>query len=106
MQTSEQPTPVPDSTQTNKRPTPTGSGRAAHTLSAISSGWRDHTCGLREDGTAVCWGLDSHGMTSPPEGETFAAISSGDRHTCGLRLDGTGCAGAVMTMAWRVRRRE
>ena len=37
---------------------------------------------------AVCWGLNESGRASPPEGETFASISSGGAHTCGLREDG------------------
>ena len=56
---------------------------------AISSGGT-YTCGLREDGEAVCWGeLDEYGQASPPEGtSSFIDIStvSGD-YTCGLRED-------------------
>ena len=47
-----------------------------------------HTCGLREDGAAVCWGYSRFSQASPPEGEAFASISSGGGHTCGLRKDG------------------
>ena len=56
-------------------------------FTAISSGL-DHSCALREDGTAICWGNDEHGKASPPEDETFTAVSSGRDHTCGLREDG------------------
>ena len=48
-----------------------------------------HTCGLREDGTAVCWGDNKHGQSSPPAGEKFISIDVGYSHTCGLRGDGT-----------------
>jgi len=47
-----------------------------------------HTCGLRSDGTAVCWGDNSSGQASPPSG-TFTQLSAGGYHTCGLRSDGT-----------------
>ncbi len=58
------------------------------TLIAISSG-ELHTCGLRTDGTAVCWGSNLYGQSSPPEGERFKAISSSGVFTCALRQDGT-----------------
>ena len=57
-------------------------------LVAISSGF-GYGCGLREDGSPVCWGRNSDGQASPPEGETFTTISSGDSHACGLREDGS-----------------
>ncbi len=60
------------------------------------TGGRSHTCALREDGVAVCWGLNIetnrgrwYGQASPPEGELFKSISAGPHSTCGLRLDGT-----------------
>ena len=48
-----------------------------------------HGCGLRPDGTAVCWGGYGSGQLSPPAGETFTIISTGQVHSCGLRPDGT-----------------
>ena len=47
-----------------------------------------HNCGLRPDSTAVCWGSNSWGASSPPERETFTSISGGWAHTCGLRPAG------------------
>ncbi len=46
-------------------------------------------CGLRMDGTPICWTtyVDS-GLTSPPEGEQFISISASLIHACGLRADG------------------
>ena len=58
-------------------------------VSAPISNGDYHTCALREDGSAVCWGSDDEGQASPPAGETFAALSSGDYHTCALREDGS-----------------
>ena len=46
-------------------------------------------CGLRMDGTPVCWTkyVDS-GLSSPPEGERFTSISASPTHACGLREEG------------------
>ncbi len=88
------PTPTPTHTPT---PTPTpypADYRAPEQHTTLSSGWL-HTCALRPDGTAICWGSDSSGQSSPPEGESFVSISSGAYHTCALRSDGSAvCWGA------------
>ena len=56
-------------------------------FTSISSGvW--HTCGLREDGIAICWGNDFLGQSSPPKNERFLSTGSGYTHSCGLREDG------------------
>ena len=47
-----------------------------------------HACGLRADGTAVCWGDDYEGQLQALGG-TFRTISAGLAHTCGLHPDGT-----------------
>ena len=47
-----------------------------------------HTCGLRPDGTAVCWGDDVDGQSEPPEG-LFTTLAAGLDHTCGLCPDGS-----------------
>ena len=57
-------------------------------FTSISAGGA-HTCGLRADGTPICWGRDDYGESTPPEGETFTSVSAGGAHTCGLRADGT-----------------
>ena len=56
-------------------------------LTSISSGG-GHICGLRPDGTAICWGWNGAGESIPPTGE-FTSVSAGGSHTCGLRPDGT-----------------
>ncbi len=68
-------------------------------FSAISASNR-HTCGLRADGTIVCWGgnqgwdydgskyFEELGQAVAPAGQ-FSAVSAGRWHSCGLRTDGT-----------------
>lgn len=46
-----------------------------------------HACALDRRHRAVCWGDDTHGQTSAPDGR-FAQITAGRWHTCGLRPDG------------------
>ena len=46
-----------------------------------------HSCGLRSGGSIACWGYDSYGQASPPQG-SFASVSAGFYHTCAVRTDG------------------
>ena len=46
------------------------------------------SCGLRPDGSAVCWGDNTFGESAPPAGP-FSQISVGVSHACALRHDGT-----------------
>ena len=70
-------------------------GREAK-LAEISSG-NNHVCGLKHDGSPVCWGFGvkyhksgpQDGQHRPPMGQKFAQISSGTFHTCALKMDGT-----------------
>ena len=57
------------------------------TFTTISAGYR-HSCALRTDGTAECWGHNFSGEATAPAG-TFTTISAGDDHSCALRTDGT-----------------
>ena len=57
-------------------------------LQSISGGG-GQTCGLRLNGTPMCWGRDEYGLTSPPKDQVLESISSGGGHTCGLRPNGT-----------------
>jgi len=52
----------------------------------VSCGY-NHSCGLCEDGSAVCWGEDLAGNTEPPNTE-FTMISIGFSSSCGLTADG------------------
>ena len=57
------------------------------TFTQVSAGgW--HTCGIKTDGTLVCWGYDEAGDTTPPSG-TFTQLSAGGWHTCGIETNGT-----------------
>ena len=48
-----------------------------------------HTCGLRADGSVVCWGNDEYNQVSDTPTGRFTFIAAGPNHTCGLRTDGS-----------------
>ena len=55
----------------------------------ISAG-HDHVCGLKADGTVVCWGGNDYGQADVPVGlSSVAQVSAGIWHTCALKTDGT-----------------
>ena len=56
-------------------------------FASVSTGYF-HTCGVRPDGAAECWGDDDYGEATPPSGE-FALVDAGDRDSCGVRTDGS-----------------
>ena len=55
--------------------------------SSVSAG-DSHTCGVRTDGSVICWGDDHFGKSFAPSG-AFVAVSAGDSHTCGVKTDGS-----------------
>jgi alpha-tubulin suppressor-like RCC1 family protein len=58
-------------------------------VTAVAAGGL-HTCAIRTDGAAACWGSNAAGQrTVPPGLGAVIAITAGDRHTCALRVDGT-----------------
>lgn len=59
----------------------------------VEAGW-SHTCGVHEDGSVECWGDDTYGQATPPEGafvelaSSVAGTQDSPEHHCGLRDDG------------------
>lgn len=49
-----------------------------------------HSCGLRDDGSLICWGSNSLGRTDSPEGDSYTQIDVGQFHSCALANDGLG----------------
>ena len=48
-----------------------------------------YACGLRENGTATCWGDAPDGeLAQPPPNARFTLVSVGYEHGCGLRPNG------------------
>jgi alpha-tubulin suppressor-like RCC1 family protein len=70
-----------------------------HTFTALATG-DVHSCGLRADGTAWCWGGNGNGRlgdstnqirvapTAVKNGLLFTALTAGAAHTCGLTSGG------------------
>ena len=57
------------------------------TVQSISAGgW--HSCGIRHDGTATCWGSNLDGQSDPPS-EIVLTIDTGADHSCAILTYGT-----------------
>ena len=58
---------------------------------AVSAGgggeYGGHSCGLRSDGSVVCWGNNGDGQVDVPGG-VFEAVSAGYWYSCGVETDG------------------
>jgi len=57
-------------------------------LASVWVGDGRHTCGLRLDGRAHCWGNNDFGQASPPADGRFVKLALGWEFTCGLQEDG------------------
>jgi len=66
-------------------------------FTSIAAG-ESHACGLRSDGTIVCWGFSQFGDAIAPSG-TFTAVSTGLYHSCAIRASdgGVECWGQTGT---------
>ena len=48
---------------------------------------RSHSCGLKTDGSIVCWGDNTYGQADEPN-SVFSAVATGGDLSCGLSADG------------------
>ena len=68
---------------------PAANGFVAIDGSGLDDGrGRYSSCGVRTDGTVLCWGSNRYGQADPPDGE-FVDVATTEDSTCGLRTDGT-----------------
>ena len=80
-----------DGMLTTQQPAVTGTPTLAKPLPeaefiSVSAG-EDHTCGVKGDGTVVCWGDNDYDQADPPAGK-FTSVSSGEYYSCGVKTDG------------------
>ena len=81
--------------------------RAVHSPNSARAG--GHTCGLKSDGSVICWGAGKtntgnyeYGQSIVPSG-MFTQLRAGWFHTCGLKNDGSAIcwgAGKTNTGSW------
>ena len=79
------PPPPPSPSPTPGRPPTAANQRIPYVQ--VTAG-KFHSCALRADGVAHCWGQNSHGATNVPARMRFRQISAGLDFTCGLRYAG------------------
>ena len=52
-------------------------------LDLDASSFTPYSCGVRVDGSLVCWGFNDGGQSEPPTG-TFTSVSVGHQHACAI----------------------
>mgnify|MGYP001076157867 CR=1 FL=1 len=62
--------------------------QSSSTITPTVSAGGSHSCTLRSDGRAICWGLDSNGQVSQTPALIFQQIEAGAAHSCGLQTNG------------------
>jgi hypothetical protein len=58
---------------------------AVNSTGTLSVTWY-HACGIRPNGSLVCWGDTTYGKSMPPSG-TFSQVDLGMNRTCAMRTD-------------------
>lgn len=61
---------------------------SANRFAALSIGTFDVTCGLKTDGSAICWGLSSPDPDVVTQAGPWRSVAAGSDFGCGIRTDG------------------
>ena len=90
-------TPFPPENTKTPTPMPPATPTAVPFESFVSMhGGSSHTCGLRVDGSVVCWGGNDHRQAASPPNIRLASLSTSYNHNCGLQENGIAiCWGAA-----------
>ena len=69
-------------------PAPGSTTEGGSRIMSLASG-QFHSCALRADGSAACWGNNENGKAPATVPGPFIALAAGDLHTCGLKSNGS-----------------
>ncbi len=64
----------------------TGPNSDGGTFTQVEASWYN-TCGIRTDGSIVCWGHDGYGQLNVPNDNDFVQVSVGGGFVCGRHSD-------------------